>query len=106
MNDPAIPDDAYDVICKFNERLLGVSNGRVAFIDTLVKQIRDTSLEAKADSKMTSVVGSRGQALDRHSLLQIERGCMSEASSSLQGKVKHAPISEQYTQEKGFWTNV
>ena len=78
LNDPAIPDDAYEVICKFNERLLGATNGRVPFVDNLVKQVRDTSLEAKADSKITNVVGTRGQALDRHSLLQIERGCMSE----------------------------
>lgn len=55
-----------------------MNNGRVTFIDNLVKQMRDTSLEAKADSKIAVVVGARGQALDRHSLLQIERGCMSE----------------------------
>ena len=81
LQGPGVPDDYYEVICKFNEQLLGSSASNSVLVENLIKRLRDNSLEAKADSKIVDVVNSRGQLANRHSLLHAEKGELIKVAS-------------------------
>ena len=79
LQDARVSDDAYEAVCTFNMRLLShKSGGRNTLMDNLVKTIKDSSLEAKADSRLTILHNSRGQMLERHAVIQLERGLLCE----------------------------
>lgn len=74
-----MPDDAYETICSFNMRLLNHKTGsQNTLVHNLVTMLRDSSLEAKAGSRLVSLHNSRGQGLERHAVIQAERGKLCE----------------------------
>lgn len=74
LQGPGVPDDYFEAICKFNEKLLVSSSSQSSLVNNLIQRLRDPSLEAKADSKIRDVINARGQLADRHALLHAEKG--------------------------------